>query len=410
MTISHLSSSLDDAIESRTIKIVNQDAFAGNNNYVSTISKGGQPIVYKNNLQPNQTEQLLGGYVQANNFKNQEIKIQNSQNQVTVLNSTNISSMGVQYPIDTTTFRRFEAIMQQKHNEYDTMLSLFDIKIEGLNQRRITVPRIFKLGGNAEAGLTDLVGQNRKQTTQLTQDFVDYKMAFWTGSLGYDIMSVGVAEAAGFPNMVAELEAAQYENFQIMLSKILAVGDSSGLGLEGILNLVNSVSMPIQVSNTIMSGKSLSKQTPTEFNKFLSESVGFYLAAIKFAGENNMMYPDTLIISPDDKAGLGGFVDGGAFGFRTKLEALENTFKAIHPDFKIVESIFTKGEFNGLGHNRYALMNRRSNAFKVSFGRPYTSTIVGSMDNFSFNNVQMAQFSGVQGTRPLIAYFDFATQ
>lgn len=131
---------------------------------------------------------------------------------------------------------------------------------------------------------------------------------------------------------------------------------------------------------------------------------------------NRSAKPNRFVIPESDFNGLGvsvnsGFPTNDQGGNVSKLRWLQNTFKELGLDIEILPAVYGMPSYNaayGLNLNRYALYNYEEESLRMDIPVPIRSTMPGTLNNFQFQDVAWAMFTGCWAYRELeLLYFDF---
>ena len=326
-----------------------------------------------------------------------------------MVNSISTAGSGALQPIDTLTRVRAEVLEQTYHNEYNNIIDLLDVAVgEGAYMSQWAFPAVFGTGDNFEKGLSKNGGIGSAPTSNVMTDMMTHPTMFWEGSLSYNSIEVMQHAQGGFLNLVEQKERQQIKQFQIGHAKVLALGDNSG-NLQGLLNYTDSqISSPIVNDNLSITQK-LSTMTATQFVQAITNMQASYYNSIQYVGDAYSSAPNILLVPLQEYSALKAPLSADfAITGASRLEILENML-SLDPNkpFKVQPMQYCDKNFNNLGVNRYMLMDNSEGDFKLAMSIPYTSTIYGSVDNFTFNSRQFCQFTGVVITRPKAVYLSF---
>jgi hypothetical protein len=326
-----------------------------------------------------------------------------------MINSISVAGSGASQPIDLLTRVRAEVLEQSYHNEYNNIMSLLDVSVgEGAYMSEWGFPAVFGTGDNFEKGLSKNGGIGSAPTSNVIAELMTHPTMFWEGSLSYNSIEVMQHAQGGFLNMVAQKESQQINQFQIGHSKVICLGDNSGR-LNGLLNYADT-----QISNAIVNDnlsitQSLASMTATQFVQAINNMQKTYYNAIQYVGDAYSSSPNVLLVPLQEYTALKGPLSADfAIAGSSRLQILENMLSTPDKPFKVQPMQYCDKNLNNLGVNRYMLLDNSGRDFKLAMSIPYTSTIYGSVDNFTFNSRQFAQFTGVVITRPKAVYFSFA--
>ena len=266
---------------------------------------------------------------------------------------------------------------------------------EGAWSTNLTTYRSFELGDDFATGLINLGGNNaRLASVDAAVDALNIKVNNWAKSIGWTIPELEVASRAGNWDLISGKEKSRKRNYDLGIQKLAFLGlkgDSNVLGLlnQAGITFGNELSGPI------------SKLSVDDLKTFVSVILGDYRANC-----NHTAMPTHFSIPESDFLGLAAPASA-QFPIKSTLAVLEETFKIMtnNPGFKILCNAYGDKAVSGLSKQMYVLLNYDEESLRMNIPVDYTSTLANSLDNFSFQNVAYAQFSGLQCLRPLELYY-----
>jgi hypothetical protein len=279
---------------------------------------------------------------------------------------------------------------------------------EGMWSDQLTTYRSFELSDEFETGLINTGGQNsRLATADAGVDALNIKVFNWAKSIGWSIFDLELAAKSGNWDLVAAKEESRKKNFDLGIQRIAFLGAQGQNGSNGnCLGLFNQASVTIDTS---VITKKISSMSTAELKTFTRLVIEAYRANC-----NRTAWPTHFIIPESDYNGLASQASPD-FPIKSTLQLLEEAFKTItrKPDFKILPCAYGDADYHSdvtalVGKQCYALLNYDEKSLRMDVPLQYTNTLANSLDNFSFQNVGYAQFTGVLAYRPLeLLYFQY---
>lgn len=260
--------------------------------------------------------------------------------------------------------------------------------------------------GGFESGFIEL-GSNRSnaQEDDIAVSPREYAVASWKKDVTYNIFEEGVF-SAGTQNMdyVREKYDARKTAYDLGIQEFMCVGSKQQPAkYNGLLTVANAT------SNTSVITKNLSSMTAAEFNAVLAGLMPAYATATSYT-----VMPNRLVIPADDYMGLASFMaETFPYPGSTRLEVLENALKMItkRADFKVLPLVYASKDNNAgitdLNKNRYALYNKDAKSLIARMPIDFTLTLPGTVNGFDYTSAAYSRFTGVQGLRNEMVYFDF---
>ncbi len=262
----------------------------------------------------------------------------------------------------------------------------------------------YSFGDEFETGIVNLAGQNaRLASGDVGVNSVTVQIFNWAKSIGWTIMEMEQASKSGNWDIVAAKEKQRKMNYDLGIQRVAFLGsrgnNATGGSCLGLLNQGAAVT-----NNTTLITKAISSMTPAELKVFVAGVVEAYRANC-----NRTAWPTHFIIPESDYNGLASQASAD-FPIKSTKELLEEAFKLItrKPNFQLLPLAYGDSAYNGLGVQRYTLLNYDDASLRMDIPVEYTNTLANSIDNFSFQNVGYSQFTGVMAYRPLeMMYFSY---
>lgn len=268
---------------------------------------------------------------------------------------------------------------------------------EGTWSSNLETYRSFDVSDIFESGIIDTGGNNdRLSASDAAVDALQIKIYNWAKSQAYSIFDLELAAKSGNWDLVAAKEKSRKRNFDLGIQKIAFLGaqgqNSTGGSCLGLLN------QPGITFNSTLIVKPINTMTYTELNAFVGSVMQAYQA-----NSNLTAFPTHFAIPQSDFNGLINQFNP-EFPVKTKLEALMEAFKTVtnNPGFKILPMAYGDVAFSSgvLSKQTYVLYNYDEESLRMSVPLPYTTSLSNSINNFQFQNVGYAQFTGVLTLRP----------
>lgn len=258
--------------------------------------------------------------------------------------------------------------------------------------------RSFYAGGDFEKGYIETGTEGRLASTNATLDGVRVPARIWAKEIAYSIADVAKAARTGVWDYVTQQEKSRRINWDLGIQKTAFLGSKDGT-MKGLVNLEE-----VTVNTTLLP-TSLTNMTDAQFQSFVTNMIGAYLA-----NSNYSAMPNRLYIPQDDFVGLVA-ATSLQFPLKSKLTYLEEVFKGAtrNPDFKIMPLAYLQvAQSSGvLTKNRYILMRYDEDVARFEIPVDYTVTVPNSYDGWTMRNVGYGQHTGVLSARPQeILYMD----
>lgn len=319
-----------------------------------------------------------------------------------LLNERFKNSLGYEIPITTLT-TIMKKISEQKFFEV-APADYLPVRVgEGSWSSILTTYRAFDISGSFEDGIINTGANNsRLAAADAGVDALNIRVNNWAKTIGWSIFDLEQAAKSGNWDIVTSKEKARKKNWDIGLQRVAFLGaDGSNGATRGLLNQVG-----VTVNSSTIT-KKISSMSESELKTFCGLVYENYRSNCARTAK-----PTHFIIPESDYNGLASQVSA-QFPIKSILELLEGMFKTItgNSAFKILPISYADPSFSGghLSKLRYVLLNYDEESVRMDIPVDYTNTLANSIDNFSFQNVGYAQFTGVLAIRPLeMLYFDGA--
>lgn len=308
-----------------------------------------------------------------------------------------VNALGIE--INTTTLTQILAgVIEQKFYEIKPSLYVPVRVGEGAWSTNLLSYIATSLGGDFETGIINTGGNNSRLAQVSTGvEAVTIPVNTWAKEVNWSLPEIAFAQRSGNWDLITSLEKARKKNWDLGIQRIAFLGNKSGT-IKGLLN------MTTPTVNTTFLTKPIKSMNATEFQAFVAGLISIYRANTNFT-----VMPDRFYIPEQDFTGLGSAVDE-TFGLKSRLERLQEAFRAVtmNPNFQVLPLVYSSQAQNGLGKNRYVLLNYDEENIRMDIPFDYTTTVNGTVNGFQYSNVGYGQFTGVQSRRPAtVMYFDF---
>lgn len=313
------------------------------------------------------------------------------------LNNAADSSLGFQIDIDTLTEIR-QKIIEQKF--YEVAVADFMPVVVGFGawSEQLLTYRAYQTSDDFESGIVDTATNSRLSEVNIGIDSVQTKVIDWAKMLGYSLMDVQKAQKSGNWSLIEQLEKSRKKNWDLGIQKVGFLGHSVDTNVTGLLNNAGVT------NNTSLITEALKDMTDAEFQTFITGLLQAY-----FSNSDSTAFPDTFAIPMSDWLGLGK-ATSATYPVVNRRQYLINEFREAtkNPNAQVVPLAYGDSGNNGLGVQRYVLYKNDADVLDMNIPVDYTSTVIGSINNFQFQNVAYGQFTGVQMYRPKeVLYFSY---
>ncbi len=311
------------------------------------------------------------------------------------------SSLAYQYATDRLTYIR-SRIVEQSFYEVNPAEYFDVIPGEGAFSAQIVTQASIKMGQGFQAGKINTAGHNSKLAiadAAVTPFYTQIRN--WALGIEYSIFDVQQALFTGSWDPIEAKERSRKLDYDLGIQAVAFLGDTDDL-----TNFPGLYSQSTVNINTTLIPADMQNMTTAQFSAFVAGAVGAFLS-----NANQTRFPNTLIIPQDVYAGLATPVSQ-TYPNISMLQYLTQAFNMIVPggNFKIMPSAYGMATYNnaaGVNKSRYILMRRDIDTLFMELPVEYQTTATGTLNNFNFQNVAYAQYSGVTVLKPLeILYID----
>lgn len=279
---------------------------------------------------------------------------------------------------------------------------------EGAWSSNLLTYRSFDLFDDGASGIINM-GSNssRLASADAGVDSVSIPVNNWAKSLVWNIIDLEQAAKSGNWDLVSAKEQARKKNFDLFIQKTAFLGVGNAGQIQGLYNqnLNASVGGQIKIDTTTLTNSITSLAgTPSTLSAFIAKVLNVYRANCQRSA-----WPTHFIIPESDYLGL-ATPSSPTFPLKSILQLMEETFQTMtgNKNFKILPCAYGDSAYSGSSNQMYVLLNYAEESLRMDLPVDYTNTLANSVDNFSFQNVGYAQFTGVLAYRPLeLYYFQF---
>lgn len=309
------------------------------------------------------------------------------------------TSLGYQITIDTLTYIR-KRIVEQKFYQVAPAKYVPMLVGEGaFMQSMLTNLQVSGSGDFEEGIINQGIANDRVAAVSAGVVPVTVPVINWAKALGYSIIEIEQALASMNWDYITGLEKSRKTNYDLGIQMIAFLGSLSTPGVYGLYT------QPDVNINTAIITTPISSMNPTEFQTFISTLVEAYRL-----NANRTQYPNTFVLPESDWNGLADPVSP-TYPNVMKIEWLQKALDMVcMQKVTILPSAYGEASQNasrGINKQRYALYNKDEDTIRMDLPVYYTPTAPNTANNFNFQNVAYAQFTGVRAYRPLeVLYFD----
>lgn len=341
-------------------------------------------------------------YPKILNSKGQEIRLTGKEDMLAKNLERKIKN-DLGYEVNITTLTTImKKISEQKFFEIRPSEYLPVVVGEGAWSSNLVTYRSFSMGEDFATGvLNQGANSSRLAAVDTGVDSLTIKVNAWAKAIGWNIIELEQASKAGNWDLVTSKEESRLKNYHLGIQKVAFLGLAGDAATPGLLGLEASG----VAANTTRISKAISSMTTAELKVFVKGVIDDYRSNC-----NRTAWPTHFIIPESDYLGLASQASAD-FPIRTVLDLLLEAFRLStrNPKFEILPLAYCDAAYNSLGVQKYVLLNYDEKSVRMNIPVDYTSTLANSLDNFSFQNVAFAQFTGVQALRPLeVLYFTFS--
>ena len=312
------------------------------------------------------------------------------------------SSTGFKYATDTLTWIKQEVSLQKFYkvppaNYMPVMTG------RGGYADQIITNLAFTNGGDFGAGIINTGSNTRFANVDASVSQKTQKVALWAKQLTYNIIEVQQALEANNWDPIMAKELARKENFDLGIQSVAFLGLPGDAAITGLLN-----NPDVTINTSLITGP-ISSKNAAAISTFVQTLISTY-----FTATNSTQMPDTFAIPYSDFLGLSVPFAGTVGTYPLPLfDYLLMAFKSQtqNDNFRILPLAYAEAANNaaaGINKQCYALYNNDSRSLAMEVPIPYQTTAVNSINNFSFQNVGYARFTGLGVFRNLeLLYFQY---
>lgn len=345
-------------------------------------------------IDPDKFQQMMEQKYNTKKFRGMELMNANGD--------IDSNSIGLRYAYDRLTYIR-SRIVEQSFYEVNPSEYIDVIPGEGAFASQIITQASVMVGNNFKAGKINTSAHNNRLVTADAGIVPFYtQVANWAMAIEYSLFEVQQALFSGNWDAVEAKEKSRKKLYDLGIQEIAFLGDTDNLAQFPGLYTQSNVNIKL---NTLVT-KAISTMTTAEFMALVAGLIGDYLT-----NSNQTRFPNTLLIPQDDYAGLAGAVSQ-TYPNISMLQYLKQAFDMIVPggNFLIRPSAYGMAAYNavaGINKNRYVLYRRDIDSLFMELPVDYQTTATGTINNFNFQNVGYAQYTGVTNLKPLeMLYYD----
>ena len=337
------------------------------------------------------------------NAKGEPILLNSMEKRIADINQKKCNDIGFEINITTLT-TIMKKITTQKFYQVPPAKYLPVRVGEGAWSSNLVTYLDFSVGGEFEDGVINTAGNNaRLATADAAIDSKSIKVFNWAKAIGWTLPELALASKSGNWDLVTAKENARKKNWDLGIQRVAFLGsrgnNGSGGSCLGLLNQGAEVT-----NNTTFITAPISGLSTANLKVFCAGIIELYRSNC-----NRTAMPSIFVVPESDYNGMASTVSPD-FPIKTVLELLLEMFKTITQDagFKILPLSYGDSAYNGLGVQRYVLLNYDEESLRMDIPVDYTNTLANSLDNFAFQNAAYGQYTGVLAYRPLeMMYFSY---
>lgn len=309
------------------------------------------------------------------------------------------TGLGYQIAIDTLTYIKKQVVQQT----FYTLAPADFVPIavgEGAFSQSILTNLSLNTSGKFEAGIINQgSGNDRLASANAAVSPVTVAVINWAKSVGYTTFEIQQALASMNWDYIEQLHKSRKQNWDLGIQEVAFLGALSNSAVKGLLTQ-GDVNI-----NTSLITTPIKSMSASQFSNFVEGLLSAYLANCA-----NTVMPDTFLLPLSDYVGLAAPVSE-EFPMVSKLKYLQDAFNAIVPGgVDIKASAYNNAAQNAsrsINKNRYVLYRKNEETIRMDIPVDYTTTPANTLNNFQFQDVAYAQFTGVKAYKPLeVLYLD----
>ncbi len=319
------------------------------------------------------------------------------------------NALGAEIPITTLT-TIVKRVSEQKFYEIAPADYIPIAVGNGTWSSNLTTYRSFDIAANFEEGIINTGSSNtRIATANAGVDALNIKVNNWAFQNGWTVFDLEQAAKSGNWDLVAAKEKSRKRAWDLGGQRVAFLGAIGQNGSNGpVQGLLTQAGV---TQNTTLATLSLAAMTYTELDAFVQNALQDYRANCNYTA-----YPSHLILTEKAFNGLQSQVNP-EFPVKSKLQYILESFKVLtHNDaFKILPLTYAQATIASqygvtlpFANEMYVMLNYDEDSIRMDIPLDYTNTLANSVDNFMFQNVGYAQFTGVLAYRPAeLFYFGY---
>jgi hypothetical protein len=316
------------------------------------------------------------------------------------------SSAGFKYAIDTLSFIKAE-VTEQKFYEVN-FADFLPVRVgRGNWNDKIFTNLSVVAGGSFAQGIIDTSTNNRFATMDAAVAQKSQDVKFWAKQMVYNIGEIQQALQANNWDPIMEKERSRKINYDLGLQEV------AFLGLKGFSNITGLLNNADATINTTLITAPIYGLNAADISTFVATLISTYFTATR-----STAMPTHFVIPYTDFLGLAtpfpGMFGASAATFPvSRMAYLLQAFKeqTQNPNFKILPLAYAEATNNtafGINKQCYALYRYDPRSMLMEVPISYTTTAVGTQNNFSFQNIGYSRFSGMGLFRNLeLLYFQY---
>ena len=279
---------------------------------------------------------------------------------------------------------------------------------EGAWSSNMLTYRAFDIADDGASGIINM-GSNssRLASADAGVDSLTIPVNNWGKELTWTIIDLEQAAKSGNWDIVSSKEIARKRNFDLFIQKTAFLGVGNGSQIQGLYNqnLNSLIGSQITINTTALTNSITSlAATPSTLSAFIASILNLYRANC-----NRTAWPTHFVIPESDYLGL-ATPSSPTFPLKSILQLMQETFQTMtgNKNFKILPCAYGDAAYSGSANQQYVLLNYAEESLRMDLPVDYTNTLANSVNNFSFQNVGYAQFTGVLAYRPAeLLYLQF---
>jgi hypothetical protein len=308
----------------------------------------------------------------------------------------NVTSLGYDYAIRTTTWLRTKSIQQKFYEIAPADFVTVEVGT-GAWLEQITTNLEYNAAGDFENGIVNIAaGKSDMPMVDVGISPKTYPIVTWNKGYMYSVPELEKALASNNWDVVKAKTDALKKNWDLGIQRNAFLGSKSGMtDVEGLLTL------SAVTSDTSTLTKKISDLSVDEFATFVSVVMGLF-----WSNSNSTALPDTFLIPMDDLLGMTGPASP-AFPMNSRLEWLTRSFAEAtgNKNFKIAGTAYNMKANHPSSVNRYMLYKNDAEVVKMDIPVNFNLNSPNTADNYQWKGVAYGQYTGVQCFRPREVYY-----